>query len=644
MDALNEFLDYKLKISIGNDLEYFVDVRTIAWSCSVLSIVYQLFWKKVGFFDMSRVKTLEPQKEDEKNIGDMEYSHKEMDVPVMSGWMLKVFRRMLRTRFGKSVLVPIMKKGADAFLFERLEMTDPPTLHPVVLPDHCSLTEKKDFDVNQLWNIMKSTTDFPFVTISDYVDAYRSGEVTPLQVAQNIIFAIKQSEADSPKMRIIIEFHEGEILHRAQESTERYRRGSPLSVFDGIPIAVKDEIYVAGYPCRNGTVHFDEIKGECDEGLVMRRFRAGGAVFIGMGNMHQLGAGVTGINPSRLHGTTRNPYNINHSCGGSSGGPAAAVASGLCPVALGTDGGGSVRIPAAACGVVGLKATYARISTSGVMVGGETVTHLGPLCGTSRDAAIAYAFMAGPDPAYSFGRMQPPVTIEGFENRRLNGIKIGVDWKYFNDCDPEIAKCCKNAVEELCRTSNASLVEISIPELQEAGRAHAISILSHMYANAWSIYHDHHDDLNTDVEMLLALGSSFSAFDYFQALKQRTRSMTILKRLFKTVDCIVTPVSGAFQPRLTKEILENGYSNVKHTGDTTRYANLGNLTGVPGISVTAGYADGTNLPIGIQFQCAWWREDLLLRIANSMESLVPRRTPDVFYDVLKNGSDDSDSD
>ena len=78
MDALNEFLDYKFKISIGNDLEYFVDVRTIAWSCSVLSIVYQLFWKKVGFFDMSRVKTLEPQKEDEKNIGDMEYSHKEM--------------------------------------------------------------------------------------------------------------------------------------------------------------------------------------------------------------------------------------------------------------------------------------------------------------------------------------------------------------------------------------------------------------------------------------------------------------------------------------------------------------------------------------------------------------------------------------
>ncbi|KAJ6658303.1 hypothetical protein lerEdw1_020575 [Lerista edwardsae] len=181
-----------------------------------------------------------------------------------------------------------------------------------------------------------------------------SGEVTPLQVAKNIIAALEDMEKHSPPLRAIVQWDRKEIIKMAEASTTRYKSKQPLSLLDGIPVCLKEEIKVVPYHHRVGTQYLG-TKPEAEDATVTRKLREAGAMIIGVSNMHELGIGTTGCNPSRHHGTARNPYNPQHFTGGSSSGSAAAVAAGLCPVAIGTDGGGSVRIPASFCGIVGLK-------------------------------------------------------------------------------------------------------------------------------------------------------------------------------------------------------------------------------------------------------------------------------------------------
>uniref|UniRef100_A0A2N9EFH0 Amidase domain-containing protein n=1 Tax=Fagus sylvatica TaxID=28930 RepID=A0A2N9EFH0_FAGSY len=164
-------------------------------------------------------------------------------------------------------------------------------------------------------------------------------------------------------MSFFINYNTGDILRQATESTLRYERGQPISVLDGIPIAIKDEIDCSPYPTTGGTKWLHKVRPCTDDASCVKHLRLCGAILVGKTNMHELGAGTSGINPH--YGATRNPYDIGKITGGSSSGSAAVVAAGLCPVALGVDGGGSVRMPAALCGVVGLKPTFGRIPHSG---------------------------------------------------------------------------------------------------------------------------------------------------------------------------------------------------------------------------------------------------------------------------------------
>ncbi|VAH23230.1 unnamed protein product [Triticum turgidum subsp. durum] len=200
-------------------------------------------------------------------------------------------------------------------------------------------------------------------TIMDFSRAYSSGETTPVQVAKRFLAAVKESSGPTMNMAFFISCNPEDVLKQAEESTLRYQTGTPLSVMDGVLVAVKDEIDCLPYPTTGGTRWLGKARPCEADAACVAQLRACGAVLAGKTNMHELGAGTSGINPH--HGSARNPYNVGKVAGGSSSGSAAVVCAGLCPVALGVDGGGSVRMPAALCGVVGFKPTAGRLSNAG---------------------------------------------------------------------------------------------------------------------------------------------------------------------------------------------------------------------------------------------------------------------------------------
>ncbi|KAJ7363456.1 hypothetical protein OS493_009610 [Desmophyllum pertusum] len=381
--------------------------------------------------------------------------HNAANVPRLAGKRFIFTKWLGRTGIG-NVLKSLAFRKMELDLLRRIKIPDAPTLFP--LPRSAPQTNSHapvDFDklIEESINESKESS-FKFVTIPDLIKAYRSHTVTPMQIADRVIEIIRDTEKQTPKLRAIVQHDKYEILKMAEASTKRYAEDNPLSVMDGIPVAVKEEIHVVPYYARCGTTFMGSTPST-EDASVVKKLRDGGAIIIGISNMHELGIGTTGNNPNRLHGTPRNPYNVNYYTGGSSSGSAAAVAAGLCPVALGTDGGGSVRIPAAVCGIVGIKASCGRISTSGEVPLAHTVSYAGPLCATVRDAALVYAYLAGKDEDDPKTLDQPDVTLEGFESvSSLEGITLGIDWKYFKDCDTEVfTQCEKGIVVPPCTTS-----------------------------------------------------------------------------------------------------------------------------------------------------------------------------------------------
>lgn len=562
--------------------------------------------------------------------------HDAKNIPRLAGKQLLFSKWLGKTSLG-NVLKQFAFRKAGLDLLIRIKIPDAPTLFPLPEPhQHRKSYEPVDFDKLIEESIEEpKESSFKFVTILDLTKEYRSRTVTPMQIAQRVIEIINDTEKQNPKLRAIVQHDEDEILKMAAESTKRYAEGNPLSFMDGIPVATKEEYLVVPYYTRCGTTFMGRTRSTEDAHIV-KKLRIGGAIIIGITNMHELGIGTTGNNPNRLHGIPRNPYNVNHYTGGSSSGSAVAVAAGLCPVSLGTDGGGSIRIPAAACGVVGIKASCGRISTSGEVPLAHTVSYTGPLCATVRDAALVYAFLAGKDEEDPKTLGQPDVTLEGFENiSTLEGLTLGIDWKYFRDCDEDVYKECEKVVKYL-EDKGASVIAIQIPELMETVSAHGISIISEMAAGLEEEFHKYYNELNPETASNLGMARLVTARHYFQALKQRTRSMAFLKKIFEEdgVDCILTPGLGMKVPRIPDDALEYGEGNLMTTTQMMRYMGIGNFTGVPGMTLPVGY-DDQGLPIALQIMSSWWNEHTMLRVAHAAEGFVTKRKPQVHYSLLE---------
>ncbi len=564
----------------------------------------------------------------------MAYNLSKLRAPRMTGFAFKLFTAVLESSFpGKMLAFKILKdSGVTAFTKETI------TENPTILPLHLNVASPRGA-ARSLSSFMKikprpsadpSAGDtFHYFGIDDYAAAYRKDTTTPVEAAERLITLVEASNSGQKPLRAVIKMDKEDLREQAASSAERFRQGKPLSILDGVPIGVKDEIDLKGYTTSVGTSFLGHLAAEEDAECV-RRLREAGALLFGKTNMHEIGIGVTGLNPH--FGVVRNPHNPDNYTGGSSSGSAAVVAAGLCPGAVGADGGGSIRIPAALCGVTGLKPTYARISEHGAAPLCWSVAHLGPIAATVRDTAILYGIMAGADSKMEVSTIQPDVDLLKIGKIDLKGVRLGYYPEWFYDCDKD-THCVVNKTFASLENLGAELVKVEIPELEEMRVAQLISIVSEMAAAMNPYYRTHRKDFGLDTRVNLAIGRRLSNMDYILAQRMRTRAIAIFNTVLSEVDAIITPMTGIPAPPIPRDALPEGESNLPMLSDIMRFASMGNLTGLPALSVPAGYTPG-KLPVGLQIIGRAWEESLLLRIAASLETTVTPFKPKIYLSPI----------
>ncbi|MFI5243962.1 MAG: amidase [Gemmatimonadales bacterium] len=553
----------------------------------------------------------------------MTYDLRSLKLPRLGTGALRVFAALLETPMVGPLLLKRLKKDAGLTRISTDAVGEEPTFLPILASDGRATPPLARAAPPG------EAPGFRFPGVDDFTRAYREGRATPEQVAERFLAQRDRSERDAPALRAFIAVDRDDVMSQAKASGARWRAGAPFGPFDGVPVAVKDEIDQAGYPTTVGTSFIGTSRAAHDA-TVVARLRAAGALLVGKANMHEIGINVTGLNPH--HGTTRNPYDDRFHTGGSSSGPATVVASGLSPVAIGADGGGSIRMPAALCGIVGLKATFGRVSEHGAFPLCWSVAHNGPMATSVRDCARTYGLIAGPDPRDPLSLAHPAVEIDDAPPADLRGVTLGVYWPWFRHASPDVVQRCESLVRALVERG-AALREVEIPGLDMMRVAHIVTITGEMASAMMPYDRDHRRDFGLDARVNLATARSSSAAEYVRAQRIRTRAIAAFRRAFEGVDAIVTPATGVVAPRINPAAQPHGESDLSTTTEIMRFAFPSNLTGHPAISFPAGY-DAGGLPIGLQAIGRPWGERMLLRIAGAAELIVERKAPRRWYPLI----------
>lgn len=556
------------------------------------------------------------------------YRRDPVTAPTLKGLPLKAFVSALESPAGGAVLGKILTDSG----FTRFRETDPGHAAPVreaLAWPSTNPKGKSPFAMADDATALAQVTRGPRLeTVGEYARAYRGGATTPSQVASKLERHIAALDEGPSRMALFIARKPDEVARAAEESTERLKGGTARSVLEGVPVVVKDEMDLLGFPTTLGT-RFLKRPAETDSTIVAR-LKGAGAVVLGKANMHEIGINPIGFNTH--HGQARNPWDRGRITGGSSSGSAAAVAAGLAPISIGADGGGSIRIPAALCGVVGLKATWGRISEAGVPPLCWNPGHAGPLGLTVADVAAAYAIIAGRDPGDAISQAQPEVHLEGLGETSLAGVRLGVCRPWFEDADPEVVKACRAAVDG-CVRAGATVVEVEPVDMNVMLWAHAVIILSEMASAMQPHLREDSTRFGLDVRISLRIGSEFRATDYVHAMRHRAAIARHWLGVLQTCDAVVSPTTGCTAPLITESALPGGESNLQLSDALLRFIRVGNLAGYPALSVPAGY-DGRGLPIGVHFLGRPYEEPLLLRLGRVVEAQVERRLPAVHVSVL----------
>jgi aspartyl-tRNA(Asn)/glutamyl-tRNA(Gln) amidotransferase subunit A len=398
-------------------------------------------------------------------------------------------------------------------------------------------------------------------------------------------------------------------LDEARRADSDLANGVDRGPLHGIPVALKDLYDTAGVRTTGGSRIFADRVPEHD-GAVVDRLRAAGAVFLGKLNLHEWALGVTNQNPH--FGPACNPWDTTRIPGGSSGGSAIAVASGFCYASPGSDTGGSIRIPAALCGVAGLKPTYGRVSLRGVIPLAWTLDHAGPLARTVLDLALTLGAIAGHDP-------RDPVSADvatedwasGIDDG-AQGVRVLVPTNYFFDeIDAEVDAAVREAAR-VFTTLGASVTEAELPRTELLAAQRAILLTDA------AAYHREHlreraADIGVDVLTRLRAGQTFTGMDYAHARRDRDELRREWLGVFGSYDVILSPTT--LIPAPPRDGQDAVAAAQRLTANTLPF----NLTGLPAISLPCGFTQA-RLPIGLQLAAGPWRERLLLRVARAYES------------------------
>ncbi len=452
-------------------------------------------------------------------------------------------------------------------------------------------------------------------------------QLSPVELTQ---VYLARAERLDPQLRAFITIDAEQALAEALAAEQKVTSGVALGPLHGLPIAVKDNVATRGLRTTGGSkVLADSVPDR--DAPVIERLRAAGATLLGKTNMHELAYGGTCSNVH--YGFVRNPWNPEHVPGGSSGGSGVAVAVGLCAAALGTDTAGSVRLPACQCGVVGIKATYGRVSIQDVIPLAWTLDHVGPMTRTVADAALMLKAMAGWVPSDpTTRRVGVPDYLDGIDSG-IQGMRLGVPRGYFFEgLQPDVARAVERALDVL-RGLGASVREVEWPSARYSNSVTWTIIQAEAAAYHREWLRTRPDDYGPEVRASLEQGQFLPAVDYVQAQRARTTLLAEVRALLGEVDALVTPMLAITPPRIGQETVELGGKTRDVNPVFIRLADPFNVTGLPAVSVPCGFGDD-GLPIGLQVAGRAFAEHTVLRVAHAYEQATHwhnRRPPLATY-------------
>lgn len=450
------------------------------------------------------------------------------------------------------------------------------------------------------------TAALPYLTIAQAADLVRRRELSPLELTEACLSRV---EAIDGRINAFIAITADAALASARTAAAGIARGEYRGPLHGIPVALKDLFDQAGVPTTAGSkILAGNIPAE--DSAAVARLKEAGAVLLGKLNMHEFAFGATGVNPH--YGPCRNPWDTGRITGGSSSGSGAAVAAGECLAALGTDTGGSIRIPASLCGVVGLKPTFGRVSRRGVIPLSWSLDHVGPLTRSVEDAAIVLQAIAGHDPLDASSAAEPVPDYAAALREGIAGLRLGVPREFFFEgCDPEASAAVRKAIAVL-EGEGAAVEEVSLPHIAEIPAAVAAIMLPEALAYHEGWFRERPGDYGGDVRQRLELAARYPAVTYVKAQRLREAAMEDWRReVFSRVSVIATPTTAVPAPPIEEGGLDT-------TLQLIRLTNPLNFLGLPAISVPCGFT-ASGLPIGLQLAGRWWDEAAVLRAAHAYE-------------------------
>lgn len=459
-------------------------------------------------------------------------------------------------------------------------------------------------------------------SVTEVASLVQSKEVSPVELTRSLL---DHAHELNDTVNAYISFRDEEALAEAKVAQEEIAAGNYRGPLHGIPMAVKDNIYVGGEVTTMASKIHSEFVPQNDSSVV-KKLREAGAVLTGKLNMHEYAWGIDNNNPH--FGAVHNPWNPDKVPGGSSGGSGAAVAADMSFTTLGTDTAGSIRIPSAACGLVGLKPTHGRVAKYGCFPLAWSLDHIGPMSKTVADAAATLQAIAGYDHRDPTAVDMPVPDFSAGLGGDPKGLVIGIEEDYFfKNVDAPIEQLVRGQVDQLV-SRGAKLKSVSIPSLAYSEWAELVTSMSEASAIHHHNLQTRPEDLGEDIRFLFELGELFSSVDYLQAQQVRR----IIKQEFTTalqeVDVLITPTLPVMAPDIGSQVANLNGQEVDLIDNFIRFTGPSNLTGLPALTIPIGLTE--DLPVGLQIIGRGFDEATVLKVASQIEASNPmerRRAP-----------------
>jgi aspartyl-tRNA(Asn)/glutamyl-tRNA(Gln) amidotransferase subunit A len=467
-----------------------------------------------------------------------------------------------------------------------------------------------------------------FSTIADLGRRLRSRELGAVELAERLLERIDALDPRLHAFRLVLR---DRALAQARAADSALAAGADLGPLHGIPWVAKDLFDVKGHPTTAGTRLLANHVAQADSAAV-RRLDQAGMVLLGKTHTVQLAYGGVGINTDQ--GTPQNPWHATpHVPGGSSSGTAVAVAAGLAPAGLGTDTGGSVRIPAALCGVVGLKTTVGRVSRAGVYPLSFSLDSVGVLARSVEDAALVCQQLAGPDEADETTLGVPPEDALAEVRAGVKGLRVAfAETTFFDGVDPELARAVREAGGVLERLG-AHLASVPFPEAAEAMKLNprGLVISAEAYAFNRSLLEEHFEEMDPVVRERMRMGKAVAGPDYFETTRRWSALRRQAVRSLADVDALLVPttmIPPVPTAPLERDLAAYGDRNLAYLRNTS----IGNILGLCGLSLPCGFTS-QGFPIGLMIYGKPFTERTVVRVGHAYEQATSwhERVPDLSW-------------